>query len=46
MRNGNVLNLTMKNLLSVPEEVFTEAKEARVTVVDLCKNKLTQFPNG
>ncbi|CAG9772451.1 unnamed protein product [Ceutorhynchus assimilis] len=46
MRNGNILNLTMKNLTLVPEEVFEEAKEARVSVVDLCKNKLTQFPSG
>ncbi|KAJ8984995.1 hypothetical protein NQ317_016906 [Molorchus minor] len=45
MRNGNILNLALKNLSDVPEEVFEEAKEAKVTVVDLCKNNFTQVPS-
>ncbi|XP_066259925.1 leucine-rich repeat-containing protein 40-like isoform X2 [Euwallacea similis] len=44
MRNGNILNLPMKNLSNIPDHVFMEAKEAHVSVVDLCKNKLSQFP--
>ncbi|XP_030749929.1 leucine-rich repeat-containing protein 40-like [Sitophilus oryzae] len=46
MRNGNILNLTMKNLATIPDEVFSEAEEAKVSVVDLCKNKLTTVPSG
>ncbi|XP_060528637.1 leucine-rich repeat-containing protein 40-like [Cylas formicarius] len=46
MKNGNILNLTMKNLSDVPDEVFLEAKEARVTIVDLCKNKFNKIPCG
>ncbi|ERL85345.1 leucine-rich repeat-containing protein 40 [Dendroctonus ponderosae] len=46
MRNGNILNLTMKGLTSIPDEVFIEAKEARVASVDLCKNKLGLVPVG
>lgn len=44
MRNGNVLQLPMKNLSTIPDQVFSEAKEAHVNVVDLCKNKLSHFP--
>ncbi|XP_066152991.1 leucine-rich repeat-containing protein 40-like isoform X2 [Euwallacea fornicatus] len=44
MRNGNILNLAMKNLSVIPDHVFMEAKEAHVSVVDLCKNKLPQLP--
>ncbi|XP_076265716.1 leucine-rich repeat-containing protein 40-like isoform X1 [Rhynchophorus ferrugineus] len=46
MKNGNILNLTMRNLSEVPENVFNEACEARVAVVDLCKNKLSTVPEG
>lgn len=46
MRNGNILNLALKNLTDVPEAVFQEAKEAKVTIVDLCKNKFTKVPPG
>lgn len=46
MRKGNILNLTLKELSEIPEECFTEAKEAKVTVVDLCKNRFTEVPSG
>lgn len=46
MRNGNILNLATKDLASIPDEVFVEAKEARVASVDLCKNKLVLAPVG
>lgn len=46
MRNGNILNLALKNLFDVPETVFQEAKEVKVTIVDLCKNKFTTVPPG
>ncbi|XP_050303394.1 leucine-rich repeat-containing protein 40-like [Anthonomus grandis grandis] len=46
MRHGNILNLAMKDLTFVPEEVFRDAKEVRVSTVDLCKNKFTQVPDG
>ncbi|XP_018577027.1 leucine-rich repeat-containing protein 40 isoform X2 [Anoplophora glabripennis] len=46
MRNGNILNLALKNLSDVPDSCFEEAKEAKVTIVDLCKNKFTKVPEG
>lgn len=46
MRNGNILNLALKNLSDVPKTCFEEAKEAKVTIVDLCKNKFTKVPPG
>lgn len=46
MRNGNFLNLAMKNISEVSEECFIEAKEANVSYVDLCKNKLVDVPAG
>ncbi|XP_074036233.1 leucine rich repeat containing flyers-cup [Leptinotarsa decemlineata] len=46
MRNGNVLNLAMKDISEIPEECFLEAKEANVTSVDLCKNKFHNVPSG
>lgn len=46
MKHSRALNLTMKQLTNVPEAVFAEAKAAEVTIVDLCKNKLTSVPDG
>lgn len=46
MRNGNILNLTMKDLGEVPDECFEEAKEAKVSTVDLCKNRFAKVPPG
>ncbi|XP_028142541.1 leucine-rich repeat-containing protein 40-like isoform X2 [Diabrotica virgifera virgifera] len=46
MRNGNILNLALKNISDVPEECFMEAKEANVSNVDLCKNKFVDIPHG
>ncbi|KAG5886603.1 hypothetical protein JTB14_001027 [Gonioctena quinquepunctata] len=46
MRNGKILNLAMKTISEIPEECFHEAKEAKVTTVDLCKNKFTTVPSG
>ncbi|CAH1959487.1 unnamed protein product [Acanthoscelides obtectus] len=46
MRQGNIMNISMKNIDSIPEECFNEAKEAKVYCVDLCKNKFTIVPEG
>lgn len=46
MKHSRALNLTMKQLTHVPDTVFTEAKAAEVSIVDLCKNKLTAVPDG
>lgn len=46
MRNGNMLNLAMKNISHIPDECFNEAKEANVTIVDICKNIFTEVPSG
>ncbi|XP_056639681.1 leucine-rich repeat-containing protein 40-like isoform X7 [Diorhabda sublineata] len=46
MRHGNFLNLAKKNISEIPEECFIEAKEAKVTCVDLCKNKFVDIPAG
>jgi Leucine-rich repeat (LRR) protein len=35
-----------KNLIEIPEQVFEEASEADISIVDLSKNKLTQLPDG
>lgn len=36
----------MKNLTNIPEEVFKQAKEENVTLIDLSKNKFNDFPLG
>ncbi|XP_044260698.1 leucine-rich repeat-containing protein 40-like isoform X2 [Tribolium madens] len=46
MKHSRALNVTMKQLTSVPDDVFEEAKLAEVTIVDLCKNKLSSVPSG
>jgi Leucine-rich repeat (LRR) protein len=46
MKHSRALNLTMKQLTTVPDEVFEEAKTAEVTIVDLCKNKFPSVPGG
>nr|CAI5840168.1 unnamed protein product [Callosobruchus analis] len=46
MRQGNIMNISMKNINSIPEECFREAKEAKVYCVDLCKNKFNIVPEG
>ncbi|KAL3268782.1 hypothetical protein HHI36_007880 [Cryptolaemus montrouzieri] len=46
MRNSHTLNLTMKELKSIPEDVFENAKWAEVSCVDICRNKLCDFPLG
>ncbi|XP_044755833.1 leucine-rich repeat-containing protein 40-like [Coccinella septempunctata] len=46
MRNAHTLNLSMKELKTVPEEVFKDAQWAEVSCVDLCRNKFSEFPTG
>lgn len=46
MKHSRALNLTIKQLTSVPDSVFEEAKLAEVTMIDLCKNKLQTVPGG
>ncbi|GJQ71783.1 hypothetical protein Trydic_g11476 [Trypoxylus dichotomus] len=46
MKNSRSLNLTMKELVSIPDAVFDDAVAAEVSIVDLCKNKLTSVPMG
>lgn len=46
MRNAHTLNLSMKELKSIPDEVFQDANWAEVSCMDLCKNKLSEFPLG
>lgn len=46
MRGSRALNLTMKELTKIPDDVFHEAEKAEVTAVDLCKNKLIEVPPG
>ncbi|KAJ8912934.1 hypothetical protein NQ315_017265 [Exocentrus adspersus] len=46
MRTGSMLNLALKDLSDIPDSCFLEAKEAKVTIVDLCKNKFTKVPPG
>lgn len=46
MKHSRALNLQMKQLTAVPDEVFEEGRQAEVTVVDLCKNKLSLVPSG
>ncbi|RZC39469.1 leucine-rich repeat-containing protein 40-like [Asbolus verrucosus] len=46
MKHSRSLNLALKQLTSVPDDVFKEAKIAEVTIADFCKNKLTLVPEG
>lgn len=46
MKNGRVLNLASRKLTSMPGEVFAEALEAEVCIVDISKNLLNEIPKG
>lgn len=46
LKKTRSLTLCGKNLLEVPDEVFTDAKAAEITIVDFSKNKLTHLPSG
>ncbi|XP_065354047.1 leucine-rich repeat-containing protein 40-like [Cloeon dipterum] len=46
MKSSRSLNLGMRQITEVPDEVFEEAVQAEVYNVDLCKNLLTQVPSG
>lgn len=46
MHSIKALNLAMKELTNVPDEVFEDAKVAEVQTVDLSKNKLHHVPVG
>jgi len=46
MKSSRTLNLALRELAEVPEELFHEAVHAEVSTVDICKNQLTAFPLG
>lgn len=46
LKKTRSLTLCGKSLAEVPEQVFVDAKDAEITVVDLSKNKLKQLPEG
>ncbi|CAH0554418.1 unnamed protein product [Brassicogethes aeneus] len=46
MKNGKMLNLAMKKISYIPDKCFSEAKEANVDIVDICKNIFTEVPMG
>lgn len=46
MYSIKALNLSMKDLTMVPDEVFEDARSAEVHGVDLSRNKLNCVPDG
>uniref|UniRef100_A0A1B0CLB2 Myb-like domain-containing protein n=2 Tax=Lutzomyia longipalpis TaxID=7200 RepID=A0A1B0CLB2_LUTLO len=46
MKRHRTLNLSLKELVDVPEEVFRDAVEADVSCINLSRNKLTTIPEG
>lgn len=46
MRSMKTLTLAMKDLTTVPDEIFDDANNAEVHAVDLSKNKLNAVPVG
>lgn len=44
MKNARSLNLMMKQINTIPDEVFINALEAQVTNVDLSRNKFEKLP--
>lgn len=46
LRKTRSLTLCGKGLTEVPEQLFIDAKEAEITIVDFSKNKLRQLPEG
>lgn len=45
MKNGRMLNLTMKQVSTVPDEVFKNALDANVNNIDFSRNKFTEVPS-
>lgn len=46
LKKTRSLTLCGKNLAEVPDDVFIDAKNADISIVDLSKNKLKQLPEG
>jgi Leucine-rich repeat (LRR) protein len=46
LKKTRSLTLCGKNLEEVPDEVFVDAKNAEITIIDFSKNKLKQLPEG
>lgn len=46
MLSLKALNLAMKDLTAVPDDIFDDANNAQVHAVDLSKNKLSCVPAG
>lgn len=46
LKKTRSLTLCGKNLVEVPDQVFVDAKNADITIVDFSKNKLKQLPEG
>lgn len=46
LKKSRILTLVGKGLTEVPEQVFLDAKEADIEVVDFTKNKLQTIPEG
>lgn len=46
LKKTRSLTLVGKNLVEIPDQVFTDAKEADISVIDFSKNKLKHLPEG
>lgn len=46
LKKTRSLSLCGKGLAEIPDEVFVDAKNAEITIVDFSKNKLRQLPEG
>lgn len=46
LKKTRSLTLCGKSLTEIPDQVFIDAKDAEITVVDLSKNRLKQLPEG
>lgn len=45
MKHTKLLSLAAQNLEQIPDNVLEDASEAKVTCVDLSRNRLTQLPD-
>lgn len=46
LKKTRSLTLCGRNLTEIPDEVFIDAKNADISVIDLSKNKLSELPSG
>lgn len=46
MRKSKSLSLGMRKLTEIPDDLFKDAQEESVHIVDLSKNKLNNVPDG